>query len=182
MVADPNNLGWIDMEMTGLDPATCVVLEIATLVTDPDLNVLAEGPVLAVHQPESVLSTMDDWNREHHGKSGLLDRVRASRVSLNQAEQQTLEFLSKWIPPGKSPLCGNSVHQDRRFLHAYLPALDAFFHYRIVDVSTVKELAKRWYPTRPEFVKKKAHLALDDIRESVAELRHYRENIFRQDL
>jgi oligoribonuclease len=179
MATDEDNLGWIDMEMTGLDPASCAVLEVATLVTDRDLNVLAEGPLLAVHQPGTVLSAMDDWNREHHGRSGLLDRVRASTHTLSGAEQETLGFLARWIPPGKSPLCGNSVHQDRRFLHAYMPALDAFFHYRIVDVSTVKELVKRWYRDVPEFPKRKAHLALDDIRESVAELRYYREKVFR---
>ncbi len=179
MTPDTDNLGWIDMEMTGLDPASCVVLEIATLVTDKDLNVLAEGPVLAVHQPEETLSAMDDWNKTHHGRSGLLDRVRESKVTISQAEEETIRFLAQWIPPGKSPLCGNSVHQDRRFLQTYLPTLDSFFHYRIVDVSTVKELVRRWYPGLPEFEKRKAHLALDDIRESVAELRYYREKVFR---
>lgn len=178
MAPSADNLGWIDMEMTGLDPKTCVILEIATLVTDKDLNILAEGPVLAVHQPETALAAMDDWNKEHHGRSGLIERVRASSLTPGEAEGRTLDFLRLWIPSGKSPLCGNSVHQDRRFMQEAMPALDAFFHYRIIDVSTVKELAKRWYPDLPEFPKKKAHLALDDIKESVEELRYFREKVF----
>ncbi len=179
MSCDANHLPWIDMEMTGLDPKTCVVLEIATLVTDKDLNLIAEGPVLAVHQPESALASMDEWNKKHHGDSGLLSRVRQSSLSLEDAEQKTIDFLQQHCPAGKNPLCGNSVHQDRRFLRAYMPRLDSFFHYRLIDVSTVKELAKRWYPDVAEFKKKQNHLAIDDIRESVEELKYLREHLFK---
>lgn len=171
---------WIDLEMTGLDPQENVIIEIATLVTDGDLNLIAEGPVLAVHQPEAELAKMDEWNVTHHTASGLVERVRASRVDTAAAEQQTLEFLRQHVPEGVAPLCGNSVHQDRRFMVRYMPALEAYLHYRIVDVSTVKELARRWAPAIADgFSKREAHLALDDIRESVAELEYYREHFFR---
>jgi oligoribonuclease len=174
------HLIWIDMEMSGLDPERERVLEIALLVTDGDLELVAEGPELVVHQPDSVLDGMDDWNRQHHGSSGLSKRVRASELSEAAAEAQILEFLREHCEPGVSPLAGNSVHQDRRFLRRYMPALDAFLHYRIVDVSTVKELARRWYPdvyaAAPEKVEK--HRALADIHESLRELRWYRERIF----
>lgn len=177
---DDTHLVWLDLEMTGLEPATDHVLEIATLVTDTQLNVLAEGPVLAIHQPEAVLTAMDDWNKEHHGASGLLARVRASQLDAAAAEEETLRFLNQWVPAGKSPLCGNSICQDRRFLARAMPRLEAWFHYRNLDVSTVKILAQRWAPAVAEaFKKQSAHLALEDIRESIAELRHYREHLLR---
>lgn len=175
-----NNLVWIDMEMTGLDPEKDRILEIAVLVTDPDLNILAEGPNLAVFQPEEVLAGMDEWNRTHHGRSGLLDRVRGSAETVELAESKVLAFCARHLPPKTSPLCGNSIGQDRRFLVRYMPALHDFFHYRNVDVSTVKELVRRWYPSLPTFQKAENHLALADIRESVGELRHYREHVFRK--
>lgn len=177
---DDTHLVWLDLEMTGLEPATDHVLEIATLVTDTQLNVLAEGPVLAIHQPEAVLAAMDDWNQQHHGASGLLARVRASQLDAAAAEEETLRFLNQWVPAGKSPLCGNSICQDRRFLARAMPRLEAWFHYRNLDVSTVKILAQRWAPAVAEaFKKHSAHLALEDIRESIAELRHYREHLLR---
>jgi oligoribonuclease len=168
------------MEMSGLDPERERILEIAVLVSDHDLNLVAEGPELVVHQPHSVLDAMDEWNREHHGASGLVDRVRVSTLSDEQAEAEILEFLRKHCARGESPLAGNSVHQDRRFLRRYMPALDAFLHYRIVDVSTVKELARRWYPAVYEAAPEKVetHRALADIHESLEELRWYRERIF----
>jgi oligoribonuclease len=170
---------WIDLEMTGLDPQTDRILEIATLVTDGELATLAEGPVIAVHQSDTVLAGMDDWNQRQHGGSGLIDRVRASRTSPAAAERQTLEFLAGWVERGVSPMCGNSVCQDRRFLARYMPTLEAFFHYRNLDVSTLKELARRWAPAVLAGVSKRGtHLALDDIRESVEELRHYRRHLF----
>lgn len=175
-----NNLVWIDMEMTGLDPYRDRILEIAVLVTDTRLNPVAEGPNLAIRQDEEVLAAMDDWNKTHHGRSGLLDRVRASTESVRSAEEKVLAFCAAHVEPGKSPLCGNSVWQDRRFLDRHMPELNRFFHYRIIDVSTVKELALRWYPDLPPFKKSEAHLALADIRESVGELRYYREHCFRQ--
>ena len=173
-----NRLVWLDLEMTGLNPDVDSILEIATLVTDSDLNVLAEGPVFAIHQPESALAAMDDWNQKQHGKSGLVERVRQSPETHETAELKTLEFLSQWVPAGKSPLCGNSIWQDRRFLFRRMPKLDAFFHYRLIDVSTVKELARRWYPSLTPYKKSEKHLALDDIRESVAELLQYRSSVF----
>jgi oligoribonuclease len=180
MPHDESNLIWIDLEMTGLDPAVDRIIEIATLVTGPTLEVLAEGPVLAIHQPEPLLAPMDDWNRQHHGASGLLERVRASDWDEVAAEQATLDFLVQWVPPGKSPMCGNSICQDRRFLARLMPRLEAFFHYRNLDVSTLKELARRWAPqVAKSFVKTGRHLALEDIRESVGELRHYREHFLR---
>ena len=172
-----DNLIWIDLEMTGLDPEVNRIIEIATIVTDKFLNVLAEGPVLAVHQSDELLALMDDWNTKQHNGSGLVDRVKASEITDAQAEAQTLEFLKEYVPAGKSPMCGNSIHQDRRFLHRYMPELEAYFHYRHLDVSTVKELAKRWKPrVYQSFKKESKHLALDDIRDSIDELKHYREH------
>ncbi len=177
---DDTHLVWLDLEMTGLEPARDHILEIATLVTDTQLNVLAEGPVLAIHQPEAVLAAMDDWNQQHHGASGLLARVRASQLDEAAAEEETLRFLNQWVPAGKSPLCGNSICQDRRFLARAMPRLEAWFHYRNLDVSTVKILAQRWAPAVADaFKKDSAHLALADIRESIAELRHYRAHLLR---
>lgn len=173
-------LVWMDLEMTGLDPDSNTILEIATLVTDNELNVLAEGPVLAIRHPKEVLDAMDEWNREHHGASGLTARSLASTASLADAEARTLEFVKLHCPERSSPLCGNSIHQDRRFLSRYMPTLDAYLHYRNIDVSTVKELVRRWYPDGPPPPEKThAHLALDDIRESIAELSFYRANFFR---
>lgn len=185
MNKDNHNLVWIDLEMTGLSPEQDQIIEIATIVTDMELNVIAEGPVLAIHQPEPVLACMDEWNQTHHAASGLLARVRASQISLQQAELQTLDFLGQYIGPGQSPMCGNSICQDRRFLARYMPKLEAFFHYRNLDVSTLKELAKRWYPQIYQGLQKAGtHLALEDIRESIEELRYYRERLMcpRQDL
>jgi oligoribonuclease len=173
-----NNLVWVDMEMTGLDPYRDQILEIATLVTDSELNILAEGPNLAVHQPEEVLGLMDEWNQTHHGRSGLLDRVRASQESVASAERKTLDFVAAHCRPKTSPLCGNSVWQDRRFLDRLMPDLNKYFHYRIIDVSSIKELARRWYPDLPPIAKKESHLALADIRESLEELRYYRRSFF----
>jgi len=173
-------LVWMDMEMSGLDPDTNVVLEIATLITDNDLNLIAEGPVLAIHHGQDVLDGMDDWNREHHGASGLTQRVLDSTMSAAKAEAQTLAFVRSHCSERTSPLCGNSVYQDRRFLARYMPRLEQYLHYRNIDVSTVKELVRRWSPDGPNPPEKKhAHLALDDIRESVEELRFYRDKYFR---
>lgn len=173
-------LVWMDLEMTGLDPDENVIIEMATLLTDSQLEVTAEGPVFAIHQPESELSKMDDWNVNQHGTSGLTARVRASRIDTAAAEALTLAFLRQHLEPGMSPLCGNSICQDRRFLVRHMPSLHAFLHYRMIDVSTVKELARRWYPDALDgFSKQGAHLALEDIRDSIAELKHYREQIFR---
>ena len=175
----PDNLIWIDLEMTGLDPQADRIIEIATLVTDSQLNTLAEGPVLAIHQNDTVLAAMDDWNRKQHGESGLVARVRASKIDERAAERRTLEFLSRYVPGGKSPMCGNSICQDRRFLARCMPELEAYFHYRNLDVSTLKELARRWYPERIKgFNKTSTHLALQDIRDSIDELRFYRERLF----
>ncbi|UYA62058.1 oligoribonuclease [Pectobacterium colocasium] len=179
-MVDENNLIWIDLEMTGLNPDRDRIIEIATLVTDANLNVLAEGPVLAVHQPDSQLALMDDWNVRTHGASGLTDRVKASTTDERAAELETLAFLQKWVPAGKSPICGNSIGQDRRFLFRYMPELEAYFHYRYLDVSTLKELARRWKPeVLTGFKKQGTHQAMDDIRESLAELAYYRENFLR---
>jgi oligoribonuclease len=172
------NLTWIDLEMTGLDPETMVILEIATVVTDADLNIIAEGPQLAINYPPEVLDRMEEWSRTHHQASGLLDRVKASATTCMQAEQETLNFVSSYCGKGESPLCGNSVWQDRRFLVKHMPLLEAHFHYRIIDVSSIKELAKRWYPGLPPYQKKKDHLAMNDIRESIEELKYFRRNIF----
>ncbi len=173
-------LVWIDLEMTGLDPERERIIEVATLITDNDLNLVAEGPVLAVHQPDSLLAAMDEWNQKTHGESGLVERVKQSRVDTAEAERQTLEFLKRYVVSGSSPMCGNSVHQDRRFLEREMPELLAFFHYRNLDVSTVKELGKRWNPgALAGFSKRNTHQALDDIRESLAELAHYRNTFWR---
>ncbi|MAL91532.1 MAG: oligoribonuclease [Pseudomonas sp.] len=177
---NPQNLIWIDLEMTGLDPDNDVIIEMATIVTDSQLNVLAEGPVIAVHQSDEVLAGMDEWNTRQHGGSGLTQRVRESRISTAEAERLTLEFLEQWVPKGKSPICGNSICQDRRFLYRQMPTLEAYFHYRNLDVSTLKDLAARWAPQIMEgFKKGGTHLALDDIRDSIAELRHYREHFIK---
>ena len=177
---DDSNLIWIDLEMTGLDPQLDWIIEIATVVTDAKLTVLAQGPVIAIHQPDSVLAGMDDWNTRHHGESGLTDRVRESTSSTSEAERETLEFLQAWVPPGKSPMCGNSICQDRRFMARLMPDLEAYFHYRNLDVSTLKELARLWKPELAAgFSKKGAHLALDDILESIDELRYYRDHFIR---
>lgn len=172
------NLAWIDLEMTGLDPDTMVILEIATVVTDANLNIIAEGPLIAINYPVDVLDRMEEWSRTHHTESGLLDRVRASEYNCSQAEQATLKFISSHLGKGESPLCGNSVWQDRRFLTKHMPVLEAYFHYRIIDVSSIKELAARWYPGLPPYQKKKDHLAMNDIRESIEELKYFRRNIF----
>jgi oligoribonuclease len=170
-----DNLAWIDLEMTGLRPEVDHIIEIATVVTDRDLNIIAEGPVLAVHQPAEVLELMDEWNRAQHGASGLVARVRASTVSEAEAERLTLEFLGHYVDPAVSPMCGNSICQDRRFLARWMPSLERHFHYRNLDVSTVKELARRWAPPVLAGVQKSStHLALEDIRDSIAELRYYR--------
>lgn len=180
MAINDTNLVWLDLEMTGLEPKTDVILEMATIVTDSQLTILAEGPVFAIKTPDAVLDNMSEWCIEQHGKSGLTARCRASEVTLAEAEAQTIAFLSQYISPGKSPMCGNSIGQDRRFLAEYAPSLEAFFHYRNLDVSTVKELARRWHPEVLKQVQKSSsHLALDDIRESIAELVTYRTHFFR---
>jgi oligoribonuclease len=180
MAQDPNNLIWIDLEMTGLDTASDLIIEIATIVTDGNLNILAEGPVLAIHQSDAVLGAMDKWNTDQHGKSGLVDRVRASSIDEADAERQTIEFLAQYVPAGKSPMCGNSICQDRRFLARCMPELERFFHYRNLDVSTIKELAQRWAPVVAKgYSKNSTHLALDDVRDSIRELVHYREQFFK---
>ena len=178
-MANHDYLIWIDLEMTGLMPNTDQIIEIATVLTDNDLNVVAEGPDLVIQQPEEVLARMDSWNQHQHGSSGLLTRVRASRMSVVEAERQTLLFLSTHVPPGMSPMCGNSICQDRRFLARLMPELERFFHYRNLDVSTLKELARRWMPAMASgYSKQSAHLARADIYESINELRYYRERMF----
>ncbi|QJD30880.1 oligoribonuclease [Methylococcus geothermalis] len=180
MAQDAQNLIWIDLEMTGLDTQNDAIIEIATIITDSQLNVLAEGPVLAIHQPESVLERMDDWNRKQHGESGLIERVRRSTVDEAEAERLTLGFVGEWVPPNESPICGNSICQDRRFLARCMPRLEAYFHYRNLDVSTLKILVERWAPALKEGLRKQsAHRALDDIRESIAELRYYRDTVLK---
>lgn len=177
---DERNLAWLDLEMTGLDPERDTILEIATIVTDSQLNVLSEGPVFAIHQPDEILDKMDPWCIDQHGKSGLTQRVRDSKTSLLEAQARTVEFISKYCPERKVPLCGNTIGQDRRFLVRYMPLLHDFFHYRSIDVSTVKELVARWYPScKYVYTKTKQHEALADIRESIAELQHYRKTVFR---
>lgn len=178
-MSDGTKLVWIDLEMTGLRPETDRIIEIATLVTDADLEIVAEGPVIAVHQGPAELALTDDWNRSTHGASGLLDRVRSSGIDEAAAERLTLDFLQQHVAAGRSPMCGNSVCQDRRFLARWMPGLERFFHYRNLDVSTLKELARHWAPAVLAGVSKTtAHRAIDDIRESIGELRHYREQLF----
>ncbi len=178
-MSSKDHLIWIDLEMTGLSPERDHIIEIATVVTDRDLNVSADGPQFAIHQSEAVLALMDEWNQRQHGGSGLLERVRASQVGVLEAERLTLEFLALHVVPGASPMCGNSICQDRRFLARWMPGLEKFFHYRNLDVSTLKELAVRWRPgVAASFTKRAAHLARADIYESIAELRHYREHLF----
>lgn len=180
MSSNEQNLVWIDMEMTGLDPETCVVLEIATIVTDAQLNILATGPVIAVHQSDDVLDNMDEWCVKTHGATGLTQRCKDSDVDVDQASALTIEFLQNYVPAGKSPLCGNTIGQDRRFLVKYMPKLEAYFHYRNIDVSTIKELTARWKPeVLTGFKKKGIHLALDDIMESIDEMKFYRETVFK---
>ncbi len=180
MAQDISHLIWIDLEMTGLDPDNDVIIEIATIITDNDLNILAQGPVLAVRQADDTLAKMDDWNQKHHGESGLVTRVKASTIDANVAERLTLEFLEQWVPANTSPICGNSIGQDRRFLYRYMPKLEAYFHYRNIDVSTVKELAARWAPqVKDGFKKASTHQALEDIIESIEELRYYREHFIK---
>ena len=175
-----NNLVWIDLEMTGLDPDTDKIIEIATIVTDSDLNILAEGPQLVIHQSQTMMDSMNEWCIEHHGQSGLTGRVLASKISCAKAEQETIEFLEKWVEKGVSPLCGNSIGQDRRFMVKYMPELENYFHYRSIDVSSIKELGRRWAPDMVAAHKKiGAHLALDDIRDSISELQHYKEHFFK---
>ncbi|MCW8826461.1 MAG: oligoribonuclease [Gammaproteobacteria bacterium] len=180
MAGESEHLIWVDLEMTGLDPHNDRIIEIATIVTDAELNEIAVGPVLAIFQDELLLAQMDEWNQSHHSSSGLLERVRKSKLSMADAEQATIEFLSGHIAAGLSPMCGNSICQDRRFMANWMPKLEAFFHYRNLDVSSLKELAKRWYPKElAGFQKQGNHLALDDIRESIEELRFYRRTILR---
>lgn len=177
---DANNLVWVDMEMTGLDPDHNVVIEIATIVTDSQLNTLAEGPVIAIHQDDATLAAMDEWNTSHHTASGLVDRVRGSVHDEQMAADLTLAFLAEWVPGGVSPMCGNSICQDRRFMARHMPRLEAFFHYRNLDVSSFKILMQRWRPDLEAGVSKTStHLALDDIRESIEEMRYYRDNFLR---
>ena len=172
------NLIWIDLEMTGLNPDTMVILEIATIVTDANLDIIAEGPHIAINYPENVLDRMEEWSRSHHQASGLLDRVKASTINCSSAEQKTLKFVSAHCKKGESPLCGNTIWQDRRFLIKHMPLLESYFHYRLIDVSSIKELVSRWYPDLVPYKKEKDHLALNDIKESIGELKLYRENIF----
>ena len=171
-------LVWIDLEMTGLDPDENTIIEIATIVTEGDLDIVAEGPAIAISQPESELAKMDDWNLTHHTENGLLDRVRNQGIPMAEAEQITLDFVSMHCDAGQSPLCGNTIGQDRRFLRRYMPDLHDFFHYRSVDVTSIKQLADRWYPNLPRATKPAGHRALDDIRGSIAELEYYRQHIF----
>jgi oligoribonuclease len=180
MAQKAENLIWIDLEMTGLDTFNDVIIEIATIVTDPDLNIVAEGPELAIHQPESLLAGMDEWNTNQHNKSGLVKRIRESTWDAQQAEQATLEFLRKHTEKGRSPMCGNTICQDRRFLARLMPELEEYFHYRNLDVSSLKELARRWAPEVAKgFTKESKHLALEDVRDSIAELKWYREHFLR---
>ncbi len=179
MTISKHNLVWMDLEMTGLDPEKETIIEIATIITDSEMNILAEGSSLVIHQPDSFLDAMDEWNTSHHGASGLTARVKASQLTMRDAEEQTLDFIKQYVPAGISPLCGNSVHQDRRFLLPFMPELEGYLHYRNIDVSTIKELSRRWYPKMRPPRKQAAHLALVDIRESIEELVWYRQHLFR---
>lgn len=176
MQASDRYLFWVDLEMTGLDETRDHIIEIASIVTDSDLNIVAEGPAIAIYQPQAILDLMDEWNQNTHGQSGLIDRVKASTIDLAKAEQMTCEFLSQWIVENSSPLCGNSIGTDRRFLKKYMPLVDNYLHYRNVDVSSFKEMIKRWYPEGETYAKQNTHQALDDIRESIGELKFYREH------
>ncbi|MDN0073597.1 oligoribonuclease [Crenobacter sp. SG2303] len=180
MAQDQNNLIWLDMEMTGLNPDSDRIIEVAMIVTDSHLNVVAESPVLVIHQADAVLDAMDDWNKNTHGKSGLIDKVKASTVNEADAEQQLLAFMEQYVPSRTTPMCGNTIHQDRRFMARWMPKLEAYFHYRNLDVSTLKELAKRWKPEVAKgVVKKGKHEALADILESIEEMKHYRDNFLK---
>jgi oligoribonuclease len=172
-------LVWLDLEMTGLDPATDDIIEIATVITDSDLNIVAQGPELAIHYNERRLETMSDWSKDHHHQSGLVERIRRSDICLKAAEKETLSFIGGFVEKGRAPLCGNSVHQDRVFLHRHMPELHDYLHYRNIDVSSLKELSFLWYPELPKFQKKNRHTALEDIIESIHELKYYRTHIFR---
>ncbi|MEE8428006.1 MAG: oligoribonuclease [Gammaproteobacteria bacterium] len=181
MAQNATHLIWIDLEMTGLDPFSDHIIEIATSITDSELKVIEEGPVIAINQSDDVLAAMDEWNTRQHGASGLIDRVKASPHSEQDAEQSTLEFLKRHVPPHKSPMCGNSICQDRRFMARCMPELERYFHYRNLDVSTIKELATRWYPELAgQFRKNSSHLAMEDVRDSIRELQFYREHVFRE--
>jgi oligoribonuclease len=183
MTYSADNLIWVDLEMTGLDPEKERIIEMAIIVTDTHLNILAESPVIAVHQSDDLLNAMDDWNTKQHNASGLVARVKESQITEAIAEATMLQFLKQYVPAGKSPMCGNTVYQDRRFLYRYMPELEKYFHYRLLDVSTLKELAFRWAPEVYAGVKKESkHLALEDIRESIEELKYYRANLLNQDI
>ena len=178
MTPNPHHLIWIDLEMTGLDTLRDSILEVAIVVTDNDLNTIAEGPVLAIYQSDTVLAGMDSWCQKQHRESGLLKRVQTQGVSLSIAEQSCLAFVAEYVPAGVSPMCGSTICQDRRFLHRQMPQLEAYFHYKHIDVSTVKELALRWQPALASFTKQSKHLAMDDVKESIAELQYYRKHFF----
>jgi oligoribonuclease len=179
MSQSENNLIWVDLEMTGLDTNNDCIIEIATIVTDPQLNILDEGPVLAIYQSDEILDQMDEWNTRQHNQSGLVERVKNSPYDIAEAESMTLDFLEKFVPKGNSPMCGNSICQDRRFMHRLMPNLEEYFLYRNLDVSTIKEIMKRWAPDQAGYDKQGTHLALDDIRDSIAELKFYREHVFK---
>jgi len=174
-----NNLIWIDLEMTGLDTDNDLIIEVATIVTDPQLNILEEGPIVAIYQADEILNQMDEWNTRQHNQSGLVERIKKSPYDIAEAEGLTLAFLEKFVPKGKSPMCGNSICQDRRFMHRLMPKLEAYFHYRNLDVSTIKEITKRWAPKQEDYAKQGNHLAMDDIRDSINELKFYREHVFK---